>query len=235
MEILIIEDDDISSMKIQQIVESNNWNIMGIVKNIPEVESFLQIQIPDLIISDIMLGYDNIFKIFENEDYLKIPFLFITSSEDEQNFINSKKLLYSGFVMKPIHEFTIISTANLILKEYKRHLPRQTKGILVNGKYNEKILVKYSDILLLEVQGNYSVLKTKTQIFAVKKSLQKIYDELGDDFLQVNRNNIININYLKNFDLRNMIIYIETNEIPIGKKYKNELLKIIANKKLITI
>jgi two-component system, LytTR family, response regulator LytT len=223
MDILIIEDDILSAYKLMHIIESQNWNIIGYVKTINESKIFLNHTIPDLVISDIMLGQENIFDLFQNDIYKKIPFVFVTSSEEEIYFEKSKELFSSGLLIKPFHRLSVLSSIEQVMKNYKRMLPKCPLTIIVNGKANEKIKLKQTEVSQVIVEGNYSMIKTLNKTYALKVSLQNIIKTLGPEFVQINRMTLVNIEFLISIDTINKRITNNFGTFPVGKKYFENL------------
>ena len=84
-------------------------------------------------------------------------------------------------------------------------------------------LVK-DDIFFIESMRDYVKFVTASKSYITYSTLKNLEEKLnGDQFLKVHRSYIVNINKID--DIRGNTIYLQGNQIPIGKGHKEELVK----------
>ncbi|MFS4417799.1 LytR/AlgR family response regulator transcription factor [Maribacter sp. 2307ULW6-5] len=85
------------------------------------------------------------------------------------------------------------------------------------------IKLNIPDILLIEAQGDYIVIKTLKNQYKVHTTLKKIREKLPDAlFLQIHRSYIINFTQI--VDIEDNSVLIEKNVIPISRSNRPELM-----------
>lgn len=106
--ILVIEDENLIRETILEILESQNFEAVGA----PNGQVGVQIasaQIPDLILSDVMMPLLNGFEVFaalrSNSATASIPFIFMTGTEMEK----ALKLRADGYLKKPCSATQILA------------------------------------------------------------------------------------------------------------------------------
>jgi len=81
-----------------------------------------------------------------------------------------------------------------------------------------------SDILYLESDRNYITVVTKTQKLSYIDSLKNWMEKLPEQqFIQIHKSYIINSGCVDKISGNEL--YVNTNRLPIGRTYKQELLK----------
>lgn len=100
---------------------------------------------------------------------------------------------------------------------YKSHIP----GIFVrNGIRFDKI--QYHDILYLEAQGAYTLVRTYKKDYTISRNLTQCCKELEYPFMRVHRSYTINIENIDSFSEAN--VYYREKRIPVSEPYRKELL-----------
>lgn len=89
-------------------------------------------------------------------------------------------------------------------------------------KTHHKIIV--NDILYLESDRNYITVVTKTQKLTYLESLKNWAEKLPkNDFIQIHKSFIVNSKCVDK--IAGNIIYVNGNKLPVGRSFKQELLK----------
>lgn len=157
LNILIADDESLIRIDIKEILEENNYNIIGEAKTGKEVLEFCSKNNPDLIILDIkmpeMTGLEVLRELNKNSDYYKVPVIMITAYTDKNFVKEAIELGVFSYITKPIKtndllnaiEITKIKSEELksIYKEVNklkeaieiRKVVEIAKGILME-KYN---------------------------------------------------------------------------------------------------
>ena len=99
----------------------------------------------------------------------------------------------------------------------------------------ESIFVKFNnfyqrinvvDINWIMSEGNYVTIYVGEKKYAIKWSLTQIKNELpADDFIQIHKRYIINIDKVERLNLANNQITIADTPLPIGRTFKSDLIE----------
>lgn len=85
--------------------------------------------------------------------------------------------------------------------------------------------VKSESIRWIESDGNYSVIHCVDKKFILKMSLRKVLQELSSlNFIQIHKRYIVNSSEIEYIDVSENKVFLSDREIPIGRRYKDELL-----------
>jgi len=118
--ILIVEDEVAIANDIEEILEDNNCEVVGIAyKGLQAINMIAERQ-PDLILLDINLGgkitgIEVAKHVNENE---KIPFVFLTSHNDEKTINQVINTNPGGFIVKPYKEGDIIPAIKIAIAKH---------------------------------------------------------------------------------------------------------------------
>ncbi|MEO9484713.1 MAG: LytTR family DNA-binding domain-containing protein [Ekhidna sp.] len=94
-------------------------------------------------------------------------------------------------------------------------------GIFVrNGIRFDKI--QYHDILYLEAQGAYTLVRTNKKDYTISRNLTQCCKELSYPFMRVHRSYTINLENIDSFSEAN-VFYMD-RRIPVSEPYRKELL-----------
>ena len=211
MNVVIIEDEKPAARKLERLLSL--FTDLELVATINSVEEgtkwFSENPHPDLIFSDIVLGDGLSFDIFE-----KIPtksFMIYTTAFDQYT-LKAFKLNSIDYLLKPIMKEDLqkaidkfksflpddgvrnVHQIKSLIKEEKQKLSR----ILVKIGYNLKI-VQTDEVSCFYSENKIVYLQTKERVFPTDFTLDELQEVLDDKcFFRVNRQLIINSNYIKN-------------------------------------
>lgn len=166
LNILIADDESLIRIDIKEILEENNYNVVGEAKTGKEVLDFCNRENPDLILLDIkmpeMTGLEVLRELNKNTDYYKVPVIMITAYSDKDFVKEAIELGVFSYITKPIKtndllnaiEITKIKSDELksIYKEVNklkeaieiRKIVEIAKGILMEkNNWNEKESFRY--------------------------------------------------------------------------------------------
>lgn len=233
MFLLIIEDDIFWYTKLEMMLYEidASWTITC-VENLAKAKLYLEDTIPDIIIADILLGNQTVFSLFENEDYRQIPVIFMTASDDELFYNHSKDILDSFYLIKPFHKLSLKSAIDKTIAQSKRRLSRNAKGLSVRGARNEKIDLKVQDIVSIESEKNYCIIKTVKNQYAMRASLTQLLQELEPELLQIHKTYLVNKKHITKVSITKSEVWTEIGSLPIGRKYKSNVMEYLTENKL---
>ena len=92
-----------------------------------------------------------------------------------------------------------------------------------DGRILQKILIE--DIIWISSEGNYITIHTSGKRFVLKMSLRRVKEFLSENaFTQIHRNFIVQINCIDRIDTSSNSLNIADKELPIGRRFKSNLL-----------
>ncbi|MBK8721368.1 MAG: response regulator [Saprospiraceae bacterium] len=216
--IIIVDDDDIFSEDLKNKLNVNGYSNVVIKPNFIEFINDLEnLDDTDIIILDIIFGVENILNLPNNikEQLKKLNIIFITSSEDSNIYEKIQDFEDSFFIIKPFHFYTIDRLIQSLIKN-------QTKILIKDGR--KKYYIDKIEIICFEVNGNYSVLKTRSKQYVYKKSLKQIFIMFHNlDLVQVHRNFAVPKSKIQLINFREKYLIIDGINIPLSYKYKEYL------------
>lgn len=211
MNVVIIEDEKPAARKLERLLSLfTDLELVATINSVEEgIKWFSENPHPDLIFSDIVLGDGLSFDIFE-----KIPtksFMIYTTAFDQYT-LKAFKLNSIDYLLKPIMEDDLqkaidkfksflpddgvrnVHQIKSLIKEEKQKLSR----ILVKIGYNLKI-VQTDEVSCFFSENKIVYLQTKERVFPTDFTLEELQEVLDNKcFFRVNRQFIINSNYIKN-------------------------------------
>lgn len=111
--ILVVEDNGLLCEGLKTMLESDGFRVLN-ASNGLEALDILEIETPDLILSDIgmpkMDGYALFDQVRTNPRWLAIPFMFLTARDDRDDVYLSKRLGAEDYLIKPVSRLELIST-----------------------------------------------------------------------------------------------------------------------------
>ncbi len=208
---IIIEDEKPAARKLERLLSL--FSDLELVATINSVEEgtkwFSENPHPDLIFSDIVLGDGLSFDIFEK---IQTKSFMIYTTAFDQYTLKAFKLNSIDYLLKPIMQEDLQKAINKfksflpddgarnvheiksLIKEEKQKLSR----ILVKIGYNLKI-VQTDEVSCFYSENKIVYLQTKERVFPTDFTLEELQEVLDSKcFFRVNRQFIINSNYIKN-------------------------------------
>lgn len=132
---ILLVDDDIVQLKLFEKLLKTNGYTCQIALSVDEAEQHLIREVPDLIISDYQMpvknGFDFRKKLLGNDLYKSIPFLFLTSVNDDkfvQQGLDLKAIDYISKGTPPAH---ILSKIDNLMQSVREHYERSLSEIKV--------------------------------------------------------------------------------------------------------
>lgn len=229
--VLLLEDNTIDSLKVQiMLAEAEGkyrFHLVGVFDTLPPVLEYLQQHEVDIVISDIFiksrpLGLD----LLHHLPLQNVPIILTTSSQDKLIYANAQRKRLVHYLVKPFHGLTLQSILEKALDEWeqsKQHDFIDHKFFYLSGLGGQREQVSFRNIIYLASESNNCFIFTDTKKYVTKKSLTKILNEdLGDGFLRIHQQYIVNKLHLKIIKPNSVVVKGEI-ELPIGKSYRKEV------------
>lgn len=228
---LIVDDEPPAREIIRRYIEDvPTLEVAGECANALQAFAVLQQQQVDLIFLDIRMPQLN------GNDFLKTlknpPKVILTTAFSDYA-LEGYELDVVDYLMKPIPFERFLKAVN---KAYQLSLVRieqpvvedRKSGSFVYFRADRKMVkVMLQDILYIESMKDYVKVFTSGGTIITKQSISSVEAMLPEkDFVRVHRSYIISLDKVKTFTSE--LIEIEKTEIPIGKLYRNGVLKVLG-------
>ena len=226
---LVVDDEPPAREIIRRYIEEvSSLELAGECANALQAFALLQQQTVDLLFLDIRMPQLN------GNDFLKTlknpPKVILTTAYSEYA-LESYELDVVDYLMKPIPFDRFLKAVN---KAFPTGLSKTASAVLSDEKKAEAFLyfradrkmvkVMLSDILYIESMKDYIKVFTTNGTVITKQSITSVEEMLPEkDFIRVHRSYIVSVNKIRTFTSE--LIEINKTEIPIGKLYRNEVLK----------
>jgi len=243
VKVLIVEDETIVAKDIQQTLEKNNFEVIGIANNADTALNYISQQIPDIILMDIMIkgnmnGIELTYKIKEEYD---IPVIFLTAYSDTTTLDKVKFVEPYAYITKPFKNNDLISSIEITLYRHKKDVERKKEkellySIVEKGDKDSSanmifvksggkmVRIKFEDIYFVEALKDYVTFHTAQGRYIVHATMKFVEEKLGrKEFIRAHRSYIVRIDKIKSIENQELIIEDLQKSIPIGGSYKEEV------------
>lgn len=202
---VIVEDSRLARNELKELFKAHKEiELLGEAENVDDGFNLINDVKPDLLFLDINMPEKDGFELLEMLD--EVPITIFTTAFDEYAI---KSFEYNAFdyLLKPINQKRFSSSIDKVIeKAINKNIAPEAcnenvlsldKQIFI--KDGEKCwLVKIQDISMFEIVGNYTRVFFENNKPLIYKSLNQIEEKLPNDvFFRANRQQIININHVK--------------------------------------
>ena len=233
MKILLVEDEELYANQVEILVDRIGHQLIGVCDSSDKVINVLDHDEPDLILMDVHINgeYDGIeLASLINKDQ-EIPIIFITSLRDDLTFKRAQRVGATNFIVKPFDQLQLERAIDLAVKKPKSE-PKDNdiSNIGSNHFYIKQsgtlTKVGFDEIYYLSADGHYCNVHKANKKFIVRISLVQLADKIPKNFfLQTHRSYIINKKKIKKLNLKENIIDLNGQMIPISKLNRAEVIK----------
>ncbi len=121
--IMIVEDEQITAMELQSMLEDMEFEIVSVVDNAEDALEKLRESPPDLILMDIRLpgSMDGVELTKEISSSDPIPVVYLTAHSDPETLERAKETQPAGYLTKPVTEEDLKTTLEVVLYNDRRH------------------------------------------------------------------------------------------------------------------
>ena len=229
---LIVEDEPLAREIISRYVQQvPTLRLVGECANAIQAFTFLQQQAVDLMFLDIRMPQLN------GNDFLKTlqnppKVIFTTAYPDYA--LESYELDAIDYLVKPVTFERFLKAINkaggLHLAGVENNPAREekkTESFVYFRADRKMIKVLLQDILYIESMKDYVKIITSNDTIVSRQSISSVEAMLPEkDFIRAHRSFIVSLQKIKSFTSE--LIEIDKTEIPIGKIYRNSVLKTLG-------
>lgn len=180
--ILLIEDNESIAKALLYSLNQKGYDIVHKI-NVKDTLSFLEKEKVELIILDISLPDGDGFTLYEDTiKKLKIPTIFLTAKDEEDDVVKGLELGAEDYITKPFSTRELIARINKIILREKRNLIIKVKDIkfdidkMVVYKNEEKI-----DLTSLELKILHLLFVNLNKVVTRNYIIDKIWEWTGND------------------------------------------------------
>lgn len=238
MKVLIVEDEYPIALDIEQKITSLGVEVIGITDNYIDTIDLAMEHHPDLTFMDINIqGKKNG---IETAEYLikmcNTSIVFLTAYSNEKTISAALEVNPVSYLVKPFNQdqlkSAILQAKNLTQekRDEQKKLAKEshfsnTNNLFIKDKYKIVRVVK-SEIIRLEAMDNYTQIFTTSGRLIVHLYLSIVLEKINlSNLIRVHRSHAVNIDKISHIKADEIMINEQT--VPIGKKHKIELLKLI--------
>ena len=237
--ILLIEDDPLFAVEVEMLVRNMKGVALEVIDNSDRALKRIAEKLPDIFLIDILMeGSLNGIELAEKirKTHASVPIIFITANMDERQYVQAREVDPAAYLVKPFNILTLRSAIETALHAFDEHkvAGEGSDAVKKQELEDEFFYIKQSrkvhkvsvyEISWLHSEGNYCMIYTKDKRFVVKTSMVRLKKRLPDDlYIQIHRGYIVRLDDIENIDLARKIIVVGDNELPIGKKYRSDLI-----------
>ncbi|MEO6731084.1 MAG: LytTR family DNA-binding domain-containing protein [Ferruginibacter sp.] len=232
----LVVDDEPPAREIicRYIAQMPMLELVGECSNAMQALSFIQQTKVDLLLLDIRMPQLN------GNDFLKTikhppKVIFTTAFPDYA--IESYELDVIDYLLKPIHFDRFLKAVNKTFELSQAYSPDNSVAVDNTGHTEsfvyfradrKMVKVMLQDILYIESMKDYVKIFTTSGMIVSKQSISSVEEMLPEKkFIRSHRSFIISLEKIKSFT--HELIEIEKAEIPIGKLYRNSVIKVLGN------
>jgi two-component system, LytTR family, response regulator len=229
---LIIDDEPPAREVIRRYIEAvPTLEVAGESGNAIHAITFLQKNKVDLVFLDVNMPQ------LKGTEFLKVvkapPPVILTTAFPEYA-LEGYELDVLDYLLKPIQFERFIKAVNKVF-DIKGHSSMETKPPADEPKQEafvyfradrKMVKVMLNDILYIESMKDYVKIVTNNEVVITKQPLNSVEGMLPESqFVRTHRSYIVSLNKIKSYN--HELIEIGKTEIPIGKLFRNGVLKVL--------
>lgn len=235
----VVEDEAVIADHICETLEAIGYKVTEPALNYSEAVQMIEDEGPDLLLLDIQLAgkKDGVDVARKARDTYNIPFIFLTANADVATVQRAKEVNPPAYLVKPFNRDDLFAAIEICLSNASRQqvaIPNETEPqgeeqfavndalFLKDGHSFRK--VRFSDILYLKSEHVYVEVITRGKNTLVRTSMKDFLPKFNNaSFFQVHRSYVVNLEHV--VGIKTSTLEVGTEEVPIGKSYRAELLQ----------
>jgi two-component system, LytTR family, response regulator len=228
---LVVDDEPPARSVIRNYIsEMPMLYLAGECGNAIEAMSFLQNENVDLIFLDIRMPQLN------GNDLLKIlkhPPKVIFTTAHQEYALEGYELDIVDYLLKPVQFDRFVKAVHKATQPVHAAVPvplpkeNTPQGFIYFRADRKMVKVMLHDILYIESMKDYVKVVTVNGVIITKQSISSVEEMLPENqFIRTHRSFIVSLSRIRTYTSE--LIEIEKAEVPIGKLFRNNVLKVLA-------
>lgn len=226
MNCIVVDDDDMSRHMVSRCVEQTDFlKLVKLCSNAIEASNVLRTEKVDLIFLDIEMPEMTGIEFIKN--FKEKPQIILITSHEEYA-VEAFEHDVTDYILKPVNYGRFLKAVtkakdNFDSEENNNHSTSEDTNIFV--KVNSRLIkIRTDDIMWIESMSDYVNILTPNGKYTVHSTMKGIIEKLPtDDFVRVHRSYIVKKDKISVIEDNTLVI--DKKLIPIGKSYKDELMK----------
>jgi len=233
--VLIVEDEWITSEEIKEVLERNEINVVAQADNAEEALAIVKENAIDVALLDIHIkgSLDSIDLAKEIVKVRSTEIIFLTAFDDDRYVSRAKEVLPAAYLVKPFQSKSLMLSIEMAFNTLMNDKDQADAESNLKDIINDRIFIKenhllvrilVSDILFIQATGSYTVIHTKKGTHTLSINLKTFEMRLNHpEFYRVHRSYLVNISKIE--AINGNLIHIDEKSIPIGASQRTEVLK----------
>ena len=220
---VIVEDLQVAADYLTRCCEKSGLiQVRGHFPNVEEALLFLNQQSVDLLFLDVEMPGATGFELLDRLAYS--PKVILTTSKTEYAY-NAFEYNVSDFLKKPFTYQRFLESIQKITSPTQENNVNSTATDHIFIKTDGKLIrLNNSDILFIESMGDYVKFVSADKKYITHNTIKNLEEKVNKQcFMKTHRSYIINVDKID--DIRENLLFIKGNEIPISKAHRSEVLK----------
>ena len=204
---LIVDDEPLSRDVLRKYISGvKDLDLVAECSNAAEASHELNKSRVDIIFLDInMPGLSGI---SFARSLRKSPLIIFTTAYPEYA-VEGFELDATDYLVKPYSFERFLKAVNRALERLQENQPEETEGKILVKADKKLYALLFSEILLIEGQGDYIRIRTPRENLVVHDTIKRFLDRLPEEsFMRIHKSYVINLEH---------IAYIEGNQVRIGE------------------
>ena len=184
--ILLLEDDLALATSISEILQLSNFEVHWLTDGLKALD-YLRNNVPDIIISDLMMPFMNGEELFTSirnkKKFNAIPFIMLTANMHEEVKYRQLENGVNDFIMKPFKSKELIFkiTNILVLKNHIEKIHQPDPFSKVTIKLSQKdFLLSVNEYILSNLKSKIAIDELASHLFISKSTLDKRIRKLAN-------------------------------------------------------
>ncbi|TXD51539.1 MULTISPECIES: response regulator [unclassified Polaribacter] len=224
IKIIIVEDNVIIADDLKYTLENLGYLVVNCSISFEDAISFLEKNTIDLAFLDISLstkktGIDLANHINER---VKIPFIYLTSNDDDATISLAAKTKPNGYLVKPFNANNLKASIEIAIKNYvslHKNLKEDFIFVKKNSLYQRVFI---NDISYIKSDNIYLELHCANHTeYLLRSTLKSFIKKLPDYFIQCHKSYVVNLHGVTAFFNKSLVI--SDQEVPISSQFKNSV------------
>ena len=225
---LIVEDDYAFANTTKAIAEELGLRVLSIGRSLKEIEEAIREFSFDLIIRNIKFNNKSIAEFFSASKSMPPQILL---SSDEQKVSESQTIYPVKSLDVPTLKTAVEDAIKGISESMQRNGDIQKNECNLYVRSSGKLMsLDTNQISYIKAEGNYCVFYIEGKKLVIRTSISNALNTIDQpNFIQIHRGYVANVDAAVKVISSENILRLKNHDLPIGRKYKKDLVSIFKN------